>query len=165
MNCSTLRCPVPIQQGLDNRLTFHVGHVSLLPHYADKTTKHLSSLRMLTSGTQNEQQLEDAAEESVNKVCRPGGNSRSTPRTTESTNGKITTRRPAQTSTRKGHSAQFGKREGVCSPTRMAYCTDVIAEHSICLSYDIRQSNNYICQFQKSLHTQLGRSIKLNFFI
>lgn len=68
--------------------------------------------------------------------------------------------RPAQTR----DTAWFGKREGVCSRTWMAYSTDVTAEHCICLSYDIRQSNNYICQFHKSLHTQLGRSIKLNFF-
>lgn len=63
---------------------------TLLPYYADKTTKHLSSLHMMTSGTCNKRQLEDAAEESENKVCRPGGNTRITPRTTESTNGKIT---------------------------------------------------------------------------
>jgi len=120
----------------------------------------------VTHGTQNKRRLEDTAELQRRARTRPADHVE-TPGLLHVLQRVPTARsrrrRLPQTSTNKGHSALFGKREGDRSSTWMAYCTDAIAECCICLSYNVQQNNNYICQFHQTLHTGLERSIKWNF--
>lgn len=77
-------------------------------------------------------------------------------------------RRLAQTSTNKGPSALFGKREGDHSLTWMTYCMTSLLHGGDRQTLHMpklqrpRNNNCYICQFYRCLHTQLGRSLKWN---